>query len=160
MTTCERDHSMPGDNAKKALIDSLNGLLADLFALYLKTKNFHWHVAGPQFHDLHLLFDTQATELFTLTDVIAERVRKNGGATLTSIGAITAKAAIADDDRAGLDALTMVRVLRDDNATLIGRIREVKAAAGEAGDNATDGASDDWTDQAEQRVWFLTQILG
>ncbi|KUR76314.1 Dps family protein [Novosphingobium sp. FSW06-99] len=151
---------MPGDNAKKALIDSLNGLLADLFALYLKTKNFHWHVAGPQFHDLHLLFDTQATELFTLTDVIAERVRKNGGATLTSIGAITAKAAIADDDRAGLDALTMVRVLRDDNATLIGRIREVKAAAGEAGDNATDGASDDWTDQAEQRVWFLTQILG
>ena len=160
MTTCERDHSMPGDNAKKALIDSLNGLLADLFALYLKTKNFHWHVAGPQFHDLHLLFDTQATELITLSDVIAERVRKNGGATLTSIGAITAKAAIADDDRAGLDALTMVRVLRDDNATLIGRIREVKAAAGEAGDNATDGASDDWTDQAEQRVWFLTQILG
>jgi starvation-inducible DNA-binding protein len=151
---------MPGDNSKKALIDSLNGLLADLFALYLKTKNFHWHVAGPQFHDLHLLFDTQATELFALTDLIAERVRKNGGATLTSIGAIGAKATIADDDRAGLDAQTMVRVLRDDNVTLIGRIRAAKAAAGEAGDNATDGAADDWTDQAEQRVWFLTQILG
>ena len=151
---------MPGDNTKKALIDSLNGLLADLFALYLKTKNFHWHVAGPQFHDLHLLFDTQATELFTLTDVIAERVRKNGGTTLTSIGAITARATIADDDRKGLDAITMVRVLRDDNATLIGRIRAAKTAAGEAGDNATDGAADDWTDQAEQRVWFLTQIIG
>jgi len=151
---------MPGDNTQKALIDSLNGLLADLFALYLKTKNFHWHVAGPQFHDLHLLFDAQATEVFALTDIVAERVRKNGGKTLTSIGAVGAKTTIADDDREGLDALTMVRVLRDDNATLIDRIRAAKAAAGEAGDNATDGASDDWTDQAQQRVWFLTQILG
>ncbi len=149
---------MPGDNARKALINSLNGLLADLFALYLKTKNFHWHVAGPQFRDLHLLFDDHATEIFALTDVIAERVRKNGGATLTSIGAIAAATTIADDDRAGLDAMTMVRTLRDDNQALIARIRAVKAAAGDAGDNATDGASDDWTDQAEQRVWFLSQI--
>lgn len=151
---------MPGDNVKKALIDSLNGLLADLFALYLKTKNFHWHVAGPQFRDLHLLFDEQAAEIFALTDIIAERVRKNGGTTLTSIGAIAGHATIADDNRADLDALAMVRVLRDDNVTLIERIRAAKAAAGEAGDNATDGASDDWTDQAEQRVWFLTQVLG
>ena len=151
---------MPGDNSKLALIDSLNGLLADLFTLYLKTKNFHWHVAGPQFRDLHLLFDDQATELFALTDLVAERVRKNGGSTLTSIGAIGAKATIADDDRSGLDALTMVRVLRDDNALLVARIRAAKAAASEAGDNATEGAADDWTDQAEQRVWFLTQILG
>ena len=151
---------MPGDNANKALIDSLNGLLADYFALYLKTKNFHWHVAGPQFHDLHLLFDAQATELFALTDVVAERVRKNHGATLTSISAVGGKTAIADDDRIGLDAMTMVRVLRDDNVTLIARIRAAKVAAGDAGDNATDGMSDDWTDQAEQRVWFLTQILG
>lgn len=151
---------MPGDNVKKALIDSLNGLLADLFALYLKTKNFHWHVAGPQFRDLHLLFDEQAAEIFALTDIIAERVRKNGGTTLTSIGAIASHATIDDDNRADLDALAMVRVLRDDNVTLIERIRAAKAAAGEAGDNATDGASDDWTDQAEQRVWFLTQVLG
>ncbi|EGD59626.1 Ferritin and Dps protein [Novosphingobium nitrogenifigens DSM 19370] len=151
---------MPGDNAKKALIDSLNGLLADLFALYIKTKNFHWHVAGRQFRDLHLLFDEQATEIFALTDIVAERVRKNGGGTLTSIGAIAGKSVIADDDRSALDALDMVRTLRDDNVTLIARIRAAKAAAGEAGDNATDGASDDWTDQAEQRVWFLTQILG
>ncbi|MEO0032061.1 MAG: hypothetical protein RIS94_1819 [Pseudomonadota bacterium] len=151
---------MPGDNARKALIDSLNGLLADYFALYLKTKNYHWHVAGPQFRDLHLLFDEQAAELFALTDVIGERVRKNGGTTLTSIGAIAAGSIIKDDDRAKVDALDMVRALRDDNAALVGRIRAAKAAAGEAGDNATDGMADDWTDQAEQRVWFLGQILG
>lgn len=150
---------MPGDNATKALIDSLNGLLADCFALYLKTKNFHWHVTGPQFHDLHLLFDAQATEIFALTDTIAERVRKNGGATLTSIGAIAQHSVIADEDRAGLDAMAMVKALRDDNDKLVGRIRTAKAAAGDAGDNATDGMSDDWTDQAQQRVWFLSSIL-
>ncbi|HQS69910.1 MAG TPA: DNA starvation/stationary phase protection protein [Novosphingobium sp.] len=149
---------MPGDNAKKALIDSLNGLLADYFTLYLKTKNFHWHVAGPQFHDLHLLFDEQATELFTLTDTIAERVRKNGGDTLTGIGAIAAKASIKDDDRAKVDAMDMVKALRDDNVALVKAIRAVKDAATAAGDNATEGMADDWTDQAEQRAWFLTQI--
>ncbi|GMM60665.1 Dps family protein [Novosphingobium pituita] len=150
---------MSGDNAKKALIDSLNGLLADYFALYLKTKNFHWHVAGPQFRDLHLLFDEQAAEIFALTDIVGERVRKNGGNTLTSIGAVAAKTSIKDDDRTGVDALAMVKALRDDNAALVETIRAVKAAATEAGDNATEGMSDDWTDQAEQRVWFLTQIL-
>jgi starvation-inducible DNA-binding protein len=151
---------MPGDNATKALNDSLNGLLADYFALYLKTKNYHWHVAGPQFHDLHLLFDQHATELFALTDILAERVRKNGGSTLTSIGAIAAKTSVKDDDRAKVDAMDMVRALRVDNAALVQTIRAVKAAATEAGDNATEGAADDWTDQAQQRVWFLTQILG
>lgn len=151
---------MPGDNASKALIDTLNGLLADYFALYLKTKNYHWHVKGPQFHDLHLLFDAQAAELFALTDVIAERVRKNGGNTLTSIGAIAGRTAIADDDRSGVDAMAMVTALRDDNAALVGRIRAAKAAATEAGDNATEGMADDWTDQAQQRVWFLSSILG
>lgn len=151
---------MPGDNATKALIDTLNGLLADYFALYLKTKNYHWHVKGPQFHDLHLLFDTQAAELFALTDVIAERVRKNGGNTLTSIGAIAARSTIADDDRDGVDAATMIAALRDDNAALVQRIRAAKAAATEAGDNATEGMADDWTDQAQQRVWFLSSILG
>ena len=151
---------MPGDNASKALTDTLNSLLADYFALYLKTKNFHWHVRGPQFRDLHLLFDAQATELFALTDVIAERVRKNGGTTLTSIGAIAGRTAIADDDRVGLDAMTMVAALRADNSALVERIRAAKAAATEAGDNATEGMADDWTDQAQQRVWFLSAILG
>ena len=86
------------DNAKGVLVDNLNGLLADLFALYLKTKNFHWHVRGSNFRDLHLLFDEQATELFALTDLVAERVRKNGAATLTSIGAIAARSRIKDQD--------------------------------------------------------------
>ena len=159
MPSTGKGFTMPGDNANKALIDSLNGLLADFFALYLKTKNYHWHVAGPQFRDLHLLFDEQATEIFALTDIVGERVRKNGGNTLTSIGAIAAKTSVKDDDRAKVDAMDMVKSLRDDNAAMVETIRAVKAAATEAGDNATEGAADDWTDQAQQRVWFLSQIL-
>lgn len=147
-----------GDNAKKALIDSLNGLLADHFALYVKTKNFHWHVSGPRFHDLHLLFDSQASQILALTDPIGERVRKNMGDTITSIGAIAAKARIKNQDSTNLSPEAMVKELREDNIALIAAIREAKAAAGEAGDNATDGLSDEWTDQAEERVWFLDQI--
>jgi len=147
-----------GDNSKAALVDSLNGLLADLFTLYIKTKNFHWHVAGPHFHDLHQLFDQQGIEIFALTDIVAERVRKNGAATLTSIGAIAAKSRIAGQDDTALDAMAMVRELKADNATLVQAIREAKAAATQAGDNATEGMADDWTDQAERRVWFLDQV--
>jgi len=146
------------DNAKGVLIDSLNGLLADYFTLYVKTKNFHWHVRGPQFHDLHLLFDAQATEIFALTDLIAERVRKNGGETLTSIGSIGAKSRIKDQDRADLDAMAMVRELQADNETLLNGLRAAKSFATDAGDNATEGVIDDWTDQAEQRAWFLRAI--
>ena len=147
------------DNSKGALIDSMNGLLADTFALYMKTKNFHWHVKGPQFRDLHLLFDEQAAQIFALTDAVAERVRKNGGTTLTSPAAITAKTQIKAQDDTSLDAMSMVRELLADNQTYIARLREVKEAAEEAGDNATDGIVDDWTDQAEERAWFLREIL-
>ena len=150
--------AQPTDNAKGVLIDSLNGLLADYFALYVKTKNFHWHVRGPQFHDLHLLFDTQAQELFALTDLIAERVRKNGGLTLTSIGAIGAKTTVKDQDRTSIDAMDMVKELQADNEALVASLRSVKSAATDAGDNATEGLIDDWTDQAEQRAWFLREI--
>jgi starvation-inducible DNA-binding protein len=145
----------PTGNALPALVDQLNGLLADYFALYLKTKNFHWHVRGPNFRELHLLFDEQAAELFALTDIIAERVRKNGAATLTSIGAIVAKSRISDQNDVTLDAPAMIRELRQDNQTLLAALRETKAAATAAGDNATEGLVDDWTDQAEQRIWFL-----
>ncbi|MDT0574970.1 DNA starvation/stationary phase protection protein [Croceicoccus sp. F390] len=148
-----------GDNAEKALVDGLNGLLADHLALYMKTKNFHWHVKGPRFRDLHLLFDEQAQQILALVDVIAERVRKNGAATLTSIGAVAAKTCIADDDDPALDPGSMIGRLRDDNAGLVRTLKTVKALAGEAGDNATDGLIDDWTDQAEERVWFLTALL-
>ena len=147
-----------GDNSKAALVDSLNGLLADLFTLYIKTKNFHWHISGPHFHDLHLLFDQQGTEIFALTDIVAERVRKNGAPTLTSVGAIAAKSRITGQDNAELDAFAMVRELKADNRALVLAIREAKAAATQAGDNATEGMADDWTDQAERRVWFLDQV--
>ena len=151
--------SESGDNARTALADSLNTLLADYFALYLKTKNFHWHVAGPQFRDLHLLFDEQAAEIFGLTDIIAERVRKNGQPTLTSLANIVGKTRIAEEESSRLGAGAMIQQLREDNKTLIKGIREAKEAAGQAGDNATEGMADDWTDQAEQRVWFLDQLL-
>tara|TARA_R110002167_G_scaffold44727_5_gene134441 strand:+ start:279 stop:779 length:501 start_codon:yes stop_codon:yes gene_type:complete len=147
------------DNSKAALIDSLNGLLADTLALYVKTKNFHWHVRGPQFRSLHLLFDEQAAEIFALTDMIAERVRKLGGTTLTSIGSIAAKTTIKNQDDTGLDAMAMVKELFDDNTAYVGTLKAAKELAGEAGDNATDGLLDDWTDQAEERAWFLREIL-
>jgi starvation-inducible DNA-binding protein len=150
----------PAGNALPVLIDQLNGLLADHFALYLKTKNFHWHVRGPNFRDLHLLFDEQATELFALTDIIAERVRKNGAATLTSIGAIAAKSRIKDQNDVSLDAAAMIAELKQDNATLLAVLRETKAAATTAGDNATEGMIDDWTDQTERRIWFLAAVAG
>jgi starvation-inducible DNA-binding protein len=149
-----------GDNSKKALADALNGLLADYFALYLKTKNFHWHVAGPHFREYHLLFDDHATELIATTDLVAERVRKNGHRTLTSISNIAARQSITDDDTEGLDAKTMLGVLRDNNQALVNSLKSLKQLAADVGDNATDGLLDDWTDQAEQRVWFLSETLG
>jgi starvation-inducible DNA-binding protein len=149
-----------GDNSKKALADALNGLLADYYALYLKTKNFHWHVTGPHFREYHLLFDEQATELIATTDLVAERVRKLGQDTLTSIGAIAAKQRINDHDSTSTDAPKMLKELHADNETLIKALKDAKELADKAGDNATDGLLDDWTDQAEQRAWFLAATIG
>ncbi len=149
-----------GDNSKKALADALNGLLADYYALYLKTKNFHWHVTGPHFREYHLLFDEQATELIATTDLVAERVRKLGQDTLTSIGAIAGKQRIKDNDSATNDAAKMLKELHVDNETLVQALKDAKELAEEAGDNATDGMLDDWTDEAEQRAWFLAATIG
>lgn len=149
-----------GDNSKKALADALNGLLADYFALYLKTKNFHWHVTGPHFREYHLLFDEQATELIATTDLVAERVRKLGQDTLTSIGSIAAKQRITDHDSTSTDATKMLKELHKDNETLVATLKDAKELADKAGDNATDGLLDDWTDQAEQRAWFLAATIG
>ena len=146
-----------GDNSKAALVEALNGALADTVALYFKTKNFHWHVAGPRFRDLHLLFDEQAAQLIGTVDAIGERVRKNAENTLTSIGSVAKHTQIADQDDASLDADAMVTELRDDNRKLHKRLGEVKETAEEAGDNATSGVVDDWIDQCEERVWFLGQ---
>ncbi len=148
-----------GDNSKTALIDGLNGLLADHLALYFKTKNFHWHVKGPRFRDLHLLFDEQAIEIQQQIDMIAERVRKNGAKTLTSIGSVVKASQIADQDDFDLPAEMMITELRDDNAALVDRLKALKDHTDKAGDNATDGLIDDWTDQAEERVWFLSSLL-
>ena len=146
-----------GNNSTTALAAALNGLLADYFALYLKTKNFHWHVSGPHFREYHLLFDEQAAELIGTTDLIAERVRKLGQQTLTSIGDIAAKQSVKDNDKAAVSAGEMLKELMVDNKALTSALKSAKDLADDAGDNATDGLLDDWTDQAEQRVWFLTQ---
>ena len=149
-----------GDNSKKALADALKGLLADYYALYLKTKNFHWHVTGPHFREYHLLFDDQATELIATTDLVAERVRKLGQGTLTSIGAIAGRQRIKDHDSTATDAATMLTAWHADNEVLVKLLKDAKQLAGEAGDNATDGLLDSWTDEAEQRAWFLAATSG
>ncbi|WP_054590401.1 Dps family protein [Sphingopyxis macrogoltabida] len=143
-----------------AVADALNALLADSFALYLKTKNYHWHVHGPHFRELHLLFDEQATQILATTDLIAERVRKNGAVTLRSVGDIGRRQSIRDDDAAGVAPDAMVRALAEDNRTLLAQIREAKAAAEEAGDIATSGLVDGWADETQQRIWFLEATLG
>ena len=148
-----------GDNAKTAHVANLNGLLADAFALYVKTKNFHWHVKGRNFRDLHLLFDEQAAEIFALTDLIGERVRKNGAATHTSLTSLAADTRIEPQDATDLDPEAMLRELVADNETFLAQLRATKDTAGEVGDNATDGIVDDWTDQCEQRIWFLRQTV-
>ncbi|MEH3122581.1 MAG: DNA starvation/stationary phase protection protein [Sphingomonas phyllosphaerae] len=142
-------------NDTRTVADALNAALADSYALYLKTKNFHWHVSGPHFRDYHLLLDDQAAQILGVTDAIAERVRKTGNTTLRSIGDISRRQSIKDNDRDFVPADEMLAELRDDNLTLVERFREVKQASEDAGDNATSGIVDEWTDQAEERAWFL-----
>ena len=146
-----------GNNSKAGLVTALNGALADTMALYFKTKNFHWHVAGPRFRDLHLLFDEQAAQLIGTVDAIGERVRKNDEYTLTSIGTIAAESRIEDQDDVTLTADAMVAELREDNRKLHNRLETVKEEAESVGDNATSGIVDDWIDQTEERIWFLNQ---
>lgn len=148
-----------GDNSTTALASELNALLADHLALFFKTKNFHWHVAGPRFRDLHLLFDEQAIEIRDQIDIIGERVRKLDRSTLTSIGSVAQNTQVKDQDDVTLTAEAMLTELRDDNANMVKRLKGLKSLAENAGDNATDGLLDGWTDMAEQRVWFLTQTL-
>lgn len=146
-------------NSKAALVAELNGLLADHFALFIKTKNFHWHVKGPRFRDLHLLFDEQALEIRDQIDLIAERVRKLDAETLTSLGSVASATQIKDQDSAALSAEEMIAELRDDNAGMVARLKAIKQLADAVGDNATGGVVDGSTDMAEQRVWFLKSLL-
>ncbi|EQB14583.1 Dps family protein [Sphingobium lactosutens] len=142
-------------NETKSVAQALNAALADSYALYLKTKNFHWHVSGPHFRDYHLMFDEQAAQILGTTDAIAERVRKTGNTTLRSIGDIARHQTVKDNDADFVNASDMLKELRDDNLALVESFRAVKEAATQAGDNATEGIVDDWTDQAEERAWFL-----
>lgn len=142
-------------NATKSVADALNSALADCFALYFKTKNFHWHVSGPHFRDYHLLLDDQAAQIYAITDAIAERVRKTGNVTLRSIGDIARHQTLKDNDADYVAPGDMLAELRDDNLKLVESFRAVKDAAEEAKDNATSGIVDEWTDQAEERAWFL-----
>ena len=142
-------------NATNSVAEALNGILADSYALYLKTKNFHWHVSGPHFRDYHLMLDDQATQILGTTDLIAERVRKTGNTTLRSIGDIARRQTIKDNDAEFVSPESMLAELREDNLKLVENLRSAKDAATEARDNATEGLIDDWTDQAEERAWFL-----
>lgn len=144
-----------GSNAATSVADALNAILADSFALYLKTKNFHWHVSGPHFRDYHLLFDEQATQIFATTDLIAERVRKIGNVTLRSVGDVARHQTLRDNDADYVSPADMLRELRDDNLKLIESLRAAKDLADAAKDNATSAVIDNWTDEAEQRAWFL-----
>lgn len=142
-------------NQASNVAEALNGLLADSFALYFKTKNFHWHVSGPHFRDYHLLFDEQAAQIFATTDLIAERVRKIGATTLRSIGDIGRHQSVSDNDADFVSAKAMLKELRDDNLAMVEALRAAKDLADEAKDNATSAVIDEWTDAAEQRAWFL-----
>jgi starvation-inducible DNA-binding protein len=144
-----------GSNASRDITASLNVLLADVFALYLKTKNFHWHASGPHFRDYHLMFDEQADQIFATADDIAERVRKIGGLTLHSIGEIARLKRIPDNDADYVDPLDMLAELRSDNQALITALREAHALCDEENDVATASLIEVWIDQAERRVWFL-----
>jgi starvation-inducible DNA-binding protein len=144
-----------GSNAVRDISGALNVLLADMFALYVKTKNFHWHVSGPHFRDYHLFLDDQADKIFATTDAIAERVRKIGGTTLRSTGHIGRLQRILDNDADFVTPSDMLAELRDDNKQLTANLRETHGMCDEHGDVATASLLENWIDEAERRTWFL-----
>jgi starvation-inducible DNA-binding protein len=143
------------DDAVRELSAKLNEILADAFALYLKTKNFHWHVSGPHFRDYHLLLDEQSEQIFATTDDIAERVRKIGGTTLRSIGQISKLQTIKDNDESFVPAHEMLRELMNDNKHIAAAMRECHELADKHDDAATAGLLENFIDGIERRTWFL-----
>ena len=144
-------------SATKDIAGAMNAILADVFALYLKTKNFHWHMSGPHFRDYHLLLDEQAEQLFAMTDPIAERVRKIGGLTIRSIGHIGRLQRVLDNDADYVDPPDMIAELADDNKTLAARLREAHNVCEEHRDVATTSLIEVWIDETERRTWFLSE---
>lgn len=144
-----------GREAVQEVAGAMNAILADVFALYLKTKNFHWHVSGPHFRDYHRLLDEQGDQIFAMTDPIAERVRKIGATTLTSIGAIARMQRFSDNDAEYVEPADMLAELCEDNKTLASRLREAHNVCEEHRDLATASLIETWIDETEERVWFL-----
>ncbi|HXA08895.1 MAG TPA: DNA starvation/stationary phase protection protein [Chthoniobacterales bacterium] len=142
-------------SATKDIAGAMNAILADVFALYLKTKNFHWHMSGPHFRDYHLLLDEHADQLFAMTDPVAERVRKIGGPTLKSIGQISRTQRVVDNNAEYVEPLDMLAELADDNRTLAARLRETHNVCDEHRDFATASLIEVWIDETERRTWFL-----
>ena len=141
--------------AVKDISGTMNAILADVFALYVKTKNFHWHMSGPHFRDYHLLLDEQADQLFAMTDPIAERVRKLGALTLHSIGEIARNQRVLDNDAEYVEPLDMLAELAGDNKELTARLREAHNVCEEHRDVATTSLIEIWIDETERRAWFL-----
>ena len=141
--------------ASRDIAGAMNAVLADVFALYLKTKNFHWHLSGPHFRDYHLLLDEQGDQLFAMTDPIAERVRKIGGTTLKSIGHIARLQRVSDNDAPYVEPEDMLAELREDNKALAARLREAHGVCEEFEDIATASLIEVWIDETERRTWFL-----
>jgi len=144
-----------GGDAVRDISGALNALLADMFALYLKTKNFHWHVSGPHFRDFHLLLDEQADQIFATTDPIAERVRKIGGTTLRSVGQVAKQKRLLDNDAEFVTPLDMLAELREDNKQLTAEMRRTHTLCDDYNDVATASLLEVWIDEAERRTWFL-----
>ncbi|HEY9450810.1 MAG TPA: DNA starvation/stationary phase protection protein [Gemmatimonadaceae bacterium] len=142
-------------SATRDVAAAMNLLLADVFALYLKTKNFHWHMSGPHFRDYHILLDEQAEQIFAMTDPIAERVRKLGRLTIRSIGEIARLQRVDDNDAEYVEPSDMLAELREDNKTLVERLREAHGVCDDARDVATASLIEVWIDEAERRTWFL-----
>jgi starvation-inducible DNA-binding protein len=141
--------------ATRDIAGAMNSILADVFALYLKTKNFHWHMSGPHFRDYHLLLDEQGDQLFAMTDPIAERIRKLGGTTLRSIGHIARLQRVSDNDGTYVEPEDMLAELREDSKTLAARLREAHGVCEEHNDIATASLIEVWIDETERRTWFL-----
>src|SRR5437660_6864204 len=145
-------------SATKDIAGTMNAILADVFALYLKTKNFHWHMSGPRFRDYHLLLDEHSDQLFAMTDPIAERIRKLGGLTIKSIGHIARTQRVLDNDADYVDPADMIAELAEDNQTPAARLREAHNVCDEHRDVATASLIEVWIDETERRTWFLSEI--
>lgn len=144
-----------GGNATRDVAAALNKLLADSFALYMKTKNFHWHMSGPHFRDYHRLLDDQSAQILAMTDPMAERVRKLGGLTLHSIGEVARNQRVLDNDADYVEPPAMLAELREDNGAMVKNMREAHDQCDEVGDVATASLIENWIDETEERAWFL-----